>query len=93
MDENTFFISAKTGYGTKELLDGLKDIFEKGSRMIDILIPYTEGDLLNRIHREGNIISESYEEGGTHIIASCPDHLAKQIDKIFNENKEDTNDF
>lgn len=90
---NTFFISAKTGYGTDELLDGLKDIFEKGSRMIDVLIPYTEGDLLNRIHREGNIISESYEEGGTHIIASCPDHLAKQIDKIFNENKEEANDF
>ena len=67
-----FFISAKSGYGLEDLLDGLQGIFQKGSRRIDVCIPFSEGELLNRIHKEGEILSETYEPDGTHVSAIVP---------------------
>ncbi|MCR4808096.1 MAG: GTPase HflX [Lachnospiraceae bacterium] len=79
---DSYYISARTGYGTDDLLEALQDIFRSGSRMVDICVPYTDGTLLSRIHKEGEIISESFEAGGTHIRAVCPAHLADYIEKI-----------
>ncbi|MCR5508123.1 MAG: GTPase HflX [Lachnospiraceae bacterium] len=73
------YISARTGYGIDDLLDSLKDIFGAGSRMVDICVPYTDGDILSRIHSEGEVEEESYEAEGTHIRAVCPAPLAELI--------------
>ncbi|MCR5324330.1 MAG: GTPase HflX [Lachnospiraceae bacterium] len=73
-------ISTKTGYGIDDLLDELKRIFEAGNRMIDMVIPYSEGDILSRIHNEAEVISEEYLENGTHIVANCPAALADYLD-------------
>lgn len=79
---DSIYISAKTGYGITELLDALEDIFRAGSRKVDVCIPYTEGNILSRIHNEAQILSESYEEDGVHIIAICPVSLAERISLI-----------
>jgi GTP-binding protein HflX len=70
------YISAKSGYGIQELMDMLEDIFRTGDRRVEITVPYTSGDLLNRIHNEGNVLSQNYEEDGVHITADCPEALA-----------------
>ena len=88
-DGDSYYISARTGYGIDELLDAMQDIFKAGSRMIDICIPYTDGHILSRIHREGEILEESFEADGTHIRAVCPAPLA---DCIMNTN-DDKGDF
>ena len=67
------FVSARTGYGMNDLLDSLEAVFRAGSRVIDVTIPYTSGELINRIHRDAVVLSESYEEGGVHIVAECDD--------------------
>lgn len=77
------YISTLTGYGMDILLDMLYEIFSSGSRTVDVTIPYTEGEVLNRIHNQAEVISEEYEEGGTHIVAVCPAALADQIDPIL----------
>ncbi len=76
----TVYISARTGYGIDDLLNELQDIFNTGNRMIKAVIPYTSGDLINRIHNEAEVISESHEEDGTHIKADCPAALADFIE-------------
>lgn len=81
--EDSYYVSAHTGYGIDDLLDAMQDIFKVGNRMVDICIPYTDGHILSRIHREGEIIEESFEEEGTHIRAFCPAHLA---DFLLNAN-------
>ncbi len=77
--EDAYYISARTGYGVDDLLDALQGIFQSGSRIVDICIPYTEGNLLSRIHREGEVLEESFETEGTHIRAVCPAPLADYI--------------
>ena len=83
-DKETVYISAKTGYGIDELLDRIEEIFRAGSRIVNILIPYTSGELLDRIHREGEVMEERFEEQGTFISAKCPKPLADYIESMEN---------
>ena len=76
---DTVYISAKSGYGMADLLDDLERIFRSGDRKIEITVPYTSGDVLNIIHENGNVISESYEEDGVHIKARVPARLIGQM--------------
>ena len=71
-DGESVYISAKSGYGIDDLLSSIEKIFTEGDKDIDIVIPYTSGDLLNRIHREAKVISEDYVEEGVHITAKAP---------------------
>ena len=84
IDNNTegdhVYISAKTGYGIEVLIDRLYEIFQRDHRIVDILIPYTAGDLLDRLHSEAEILSEAYEENGTRIRALCPAALANSLE-------------
>jgi len=84
IDNNTegdhVYISAKTGYGIDVLIDRLYEIFQRDHRIVDILIPYTVGDLLDRLHSEAEILSEAYEENGTRIRALCPAALANSLE-------------
>lgn len=90
------YISAKNGYGMQELLDMLEDIFRAHDRRVEVTVPYTSGDLLNRIHNEGNVLSERYEEDGVHVSADCPEALADLLEKndlkVSSSMPEDTED-
>ncbi|MBO4336643.1 MAG: GTPase HflX [Lachnospiraceae bacterium] len=74
-ENESVFVSARTGYGIEDLIERLYEILQSGKRQVDIVIPYSDGELLNRMHREADIISESYDEDGIHIVALCPHHL------------------
>ncbi len=78
---DSVYISARTGYGIIDLLDGLERIFHESSSMLSVCIPYTDGNMLNRIHQEANVKSESYEEDGIHVTAMCPSPLAELLKK------------
>ncbi|MCR5672298.1 MAG: GTPase HflX [Lachnospiraceae bacterium] len=82
-DTDSVYISAKTGYGVDLLIDRLYKIFEKRSRKIDVVIPYTAGDLLNRLHTEAEVLTESFEEEGTSISAICPLALADYVESVL----------
>ena len=66
------FISARTGFGIEELLDKLENIFSAGDKDVDMVIPYTSGEMLNRLHNEAKVVSEEYVEDGIHIKAKIP---------------------
>ena len=76
---DSYYVSARSGYGIEELLDALYGIIASGNRLVEMCIPYTEGRLLDRIHREGEILEERFEEDGTYIKAVCPGHLADML--------------
>ncbi|MCR5654610.1 MAG: GTPase HflX [Lachnospiraceae bacterium] len=78
--ENDFvFVSARTGEGIDDLLDKLRSIFDAEHKEIDVILPYTEGSLLNRIHTEADILFEEYKEEGVHIKANCPPALFQYV--------------
>ncbi len=66
------FISARTGFGIEELLDKLENFFSAEDKDVDMVIPYTSGEMLNRLHNEAKVVSEEYAEDGIHIKAKIP---------------------
>ncbi len=76
---DSVYISARTGYGMDDLNARLSEIFMRSYRTIDVTIPYTDGDVLSRIHNEAQVLSEEHKEAGTHIVAVCPVSLADRI--------------
>ena len=69
-------ISARTGYNLEWLFDTIEDILQKNRQYVECVIPYSEGKLLDRFHRYGEILEEEYIEEGVSIKAYVPASLA-----------------
>jgi GTP-binding protein HflX len=76
------FVSAHTGAG----LDELKELIELGlprpDRSVTALIPYTRGDLVARIHTDGEVLSEDHTGDGTLISALVRSDLAAALERF-----------
>jgi GTP-binding protein HflX len=76
------FVSAHTGV----CLDELKEIIELGlprpDRSVTALIPYTRGDLVARIHTDGEVLSEDHTGDGTLISALVRSDLAAALERF-----------
>ncbi|MEV6065922.1 GTPase HflX [Nocardia sp. NPDC052001] len=69
------FVSAATGQG----LDVLRERLDKvlgGLVEVSVLLPYTRGDLLARIHADGRILTSDHVADGTLVRAKVPASLA-----------------
>ncbi|WP_280267249.1 GTPase HflX [Nocardia wallacei] len=73
------FVSARTGQGLTELRDRLGEILGALDVEVSVLLPYTRGDLLARVHADGRIIESAHEEGGTRLRARVPAALAAML--------------
>jgi len=47
---------------------------------VDVLVPYDRGDLVARVHRDGEVIEERHEETGTRLIARVEPGLAALLE-------------
>ena len=66
-------VSAATGEGVDVLLRTLSDRMRALSRVVELLIPYENGEVLAMVHREGEVVSTSHEDGGTRVRARLSD--------------------
>ncbi len=65
-------LSAATGTGIEQLLDAIVVELGKGSVEVELLVPYSDGDVVDRIYRLGEVIKRTDEGGGTRISARIP---------------------
>ena len=72
-------ISAMTGEGIDELLLAIEADLPHLMEEIDILLPYRRGDLLSRVHSQGDVIAIEHEERGTRLKARVPLALAGEL--------------
>lgn len=63
------FISAKNGYNLDKLLDMIEENLPQKYFKVDLLIPYSKGDLLSRLFDTTNIENQEHTEEGTLIRA------------------------
>ena len=42
-----------------------------GHRVLEILLPYSRGDLVERLHEETTILDEEYQEDGIYFQLRC----------------------
>lgn len=73
------FVSARTGEGIAELRAHLSEVLVRPEVEVDVLVPYTRGDLMARIHSDGTILESTHEEAGTRVHARVPQMLASAL--------------
>jgi GTP-binding protein HflX len=63
------FISAAGGAGVEELVERLGEELTRLRVEVRLMIPFDHGELVARVHREGEVLEESYSEEGTLLVA------------------------
>ncbi|GAA1155728.1 GTPase HflX [Ornithinicoccus hortensis] len=68
-------VSARTGLGIPELLQALEDELPRPDLRVEVLLPYERGDLVSRIHSEGEVLAEQHTAEGTRVHAKVSQDL------------------
>ena len=75
---NVVFVSVVTGEGIDELEGRIEMFLNTLDAHVKLLVPFTRGDVVSRVHEEGTVRSEEYNEEGTLIDVRLPRVLAEQ---------------
>jgi GTP-binding protein HflX len=57
--EGSVLISARTGEGIEDLLQVIGDRLRGTDRVVELVVPWSRGDVLAAIHREGEVVGQS----------------------------------
>lgn len=74
------FVSARTGAGITALRERLTAILPGPGVDVDVVVPYTRGDLVARVHDQGAVHVEDYRAAGTALRAEVPRSLAAVLE-------------
>ncbi|MGH8862987.1 MAG: GTPase HflX, partial [Jatrophihabitantaceae bacterium] len=70
------FVSARTGEGIDKLRARLEDLLPRPDVEVDVLLPYTRGDLVTRLHDRAEVLSTEHTADGTRVHARVAPDLA-----------------
>jgi len=73
---DALWVSAATGEGIDLLRDRLALALPRPEVHVEVLLPYDRGDLVARLHRDGEVITEEHEVAGTRLSARVGPELA-----------------
>ncbi|WP_216701206.1 GTPase HflX [Mycolicibacterium gilvum] len=76
------FVSARTGEGLDRLQGRLAEMIAPRDTVVDVTIPYSRGDLVNRVHAEGRVDAVEHIEAGTRLKARVPIALAAALSEF-----------
>ncbi len=76
IERNAIAVSARTGQGIDELLALIDAELPRPKVGVEVLVPYTQGGLVSRVHAEGEILSEEHTTEGTLLKARVHEELA-----------------
>jgi GTP-binding protein HflX len=79
------FCSAATGDGIEELLERLSEELSRLRVEVTLEIPFARGDLVARVHQQGEVVEETYDESGTRLVARMPQELLKEFGSFLAE--------
>jgi len=70
------FVSAQTGAGIEALRERIAELLPRPDREVEVLVPYARGELVARVHREGEVLTERHTAEGTTLRARVKPDLA-----------------
>jgi len=73
---NAVFVSAKTGDGIAALRNVIAGALPEPAMRIEVLVPFSLGGLVSRVHSEGTVLSEEHTGEGTLLVAKVSPDLA-----------------
>jgi 50S ribosomal subunit-associated GTPase HflX len=71
--------SARTGDGVEELLRVTGERLRALTQVVELRIPYDRGDVVASVHRAGEVLVESADEGGMRLRARLDDASATRL--------------
>ncbi len=72
------FISASRGDGIARLRDRIAELLPRPEVELELLLPYTKGSLVARIHAEGEVLAENHTPEGTRLCARVGSDLSRR---------------
>ncbi|WP_253776276.1 GTPase HflX [Goodfellowiella coeruleoviolacea] len=73
---NAVLVSARTGEGVAALRERIAEELPRPNVVIEALVPYDRGELVARVHREGEVLAEEHTAEGTQLSARVHADLA-----------------
>lgn len=81
------FVSAEKGTGLDKLKERVGREAARGAVTMDVLVPYTRGDLVTELHEHTNIVVEEHTPEGTHVTAQVPEEIADHFTEFETERR------
>ena len=81
-EPDAYPISVHTGAGIEALINAIEASLPRPKVEVRTLIPYNRGDLVSRIHEEGEILREEHLADGTALHARVDGALAHLLEKF-----------
>ncbi|GEB49973.1 MULTISPECIES: GTPase HflX [Streptomyces] len=78
-EKHALAVSARTGQGVDELRELIDTELPHPSVELEVLLPYTEGKLVSRVHSQGEVLSEEHTGQGTLLKARVHEELAGEL--------------
>jgi GTPase len=76
------FVSAHSGAGIEELRTVIAGLLPRPEVVVEALVPYARGEVVARVHREGEVLSEKHTESGTLVSARVRPDLAGLLEEF-----------
>ncbi|MFT7837248.1 GTPase HflX [Saccharothrix sp. BKS2] len=76
------FVSAHSGEGIPELRERIATMTPRPEVVVDAMVPYARGELVARVHREGEVLKERHTEEGTELSARVRPDLAGALEQF-----------
>jgi GTPase len=73
------FVSARTGDGVDALVEVIESRLPRPAVTVTALIPYLRGDLVARVHNEGELLAQEHTAAGTVVVARVHSDLAAAL--------------
>lgn len=65
---DSVFVSARTGENFDALLKKMDEMLSRGKRQVVLLVPYSEGRVVDLLHQQNCVLEENYEAEGTRLV-------------------------
>lgn len=73
-------VSAETGEGVGDLVRAIARAATASEASMEVLVPFSRGDLVSLAHSRCTVVSESYDERGTVLILRVPQDLVASFE-------------
>ncbi|MDO5618731.1 GTPase HflX [Kocuria sp.] len=84
--KNVAVVSAHTGAGIEELKDLIASSIPRPDHVLDLMVPYSDGDVVSRLHSwDAEILRTEYLAEGTHLLVKVREDLAGELARYVPE--------
>ncbi|GHF81848.1 GTP-binding protein HflX [Amycolatopsis bartoniae] len=73
-------VSARTGQGVSALVEAIAERLPRPEVTVEAVVPYTRGELVSRVHADGEVLAEEHLPEGTRLCARVRPDLASALE-------------